>query len=133
MSTAGMKIHSFLDHLGRIRLNSIGPCCCVLPNDKDYANYTVFSGRPHQALCSSLFLTEASPTRRCCSSSLVRVILMVQGQRGVSNPMLSHQSRRVLKCIPWLLRSCGDCTMCCKDSDFLILKKSLSWQAIFTG
>ena len=92
-----MKIHPFLDHLGRIRLNSIDPCCCILPNDKDYANYIVFSGRPHQALCSSLILTEASPTRRCCSSSLVRVILMVQGLRGVNNPMLSHQSRRVLE------------------------------------
>ena len=57
----------------------------------------MFSGRPHQALCSSLFLTEASPTRRCCSSSLVRVILMVQGLRGVNNPMLSHQSRRVFE------------------------------------
>ena len=92
-----MKMHSFLDHLGRIRLNSIDPCCCILPNDKDYASYIVFSGRPHQVLCSSLFLTEASPTRRCCSSSLARVILMVQGLRGVNNPMLSHQSRRVFE------------------------------------
>ena len=128
-----MKIHSFLDHLGRIRLNSIDPCCCILPNDKDYANYIVFSGRPHQVLCSSLFLTEASPTRRCCSSSLVRVILMVQGLRGVNNPMLIHQSRRMLKYIPWLLRSCGDCTTCCIESDESNLKESLSWRAICTG